>query len=100
MRIILLLFCRIFLEKFDLLTFKNSKYLFYRFNDYVKAYENPRYKLVHTRKMLKTVGIKKVEEENKQFFIEKIIHRIEFESLYKFDPEKKKNRNNGHNRDQ
>ena len=50
--------------------------------------------------MLKTVGIKKVEEENKQFFIEKIIHRIEFESLYKFDPEKKKNRNNGHNRDQ
>ena len=29
-------------EKFDLLAFKNSKYLFYRFNDFVKAYGNPR----------------------------------------------------------
>ena len=35
-------------EKFDLLAFKNSKYLFYRFNDFVKAYVNPRYKLLHT----------------------------------------------------
>ena len=24
-------------EKFDLLSFKNSKYLFYRFNDFIKA---------------------------------------------------------------
>ena len=39
-------------EKFDLLAFKNSKYLFYRFNDFVKIYGNPRYKLFHTRKML------------------------------------------------
>ena len=29
-------------EKFDLLAFKNSKYLFYRFNDFIKAYGNPR----------------------------------------------------------
>ena len=29
-------------EKFDLLSFKNSKYLFYRFNDFVKIYGNPR----------------------------------------------------------
>ena len=39
-------------EKFDLLAFKNSKYLSYRFNDFVKAYGNPRYKIFHTRKML------------------------------------------------
>ena len=52
-------------EKFDLLAFKNSKYLFYRFNDFVKAYGNPRYKLLHTRKMLNTVDMKKVEEKNK-----------------------------------
>ena len=39
-------------EKFDLLAFKNSKYLFYRFNDFVKAYGNPRYKIFHTKKML------------------------------------------------
>ena len=39
-------------EKFDLLAFKNSKYLFYRFNDFVKMYGNPRYKLLHTKKCL------------------------------------------------
>ena len=32
-------------EKFDLFTFKNSKYLSYRFDDFIKAYKNPRYKL-------------------------------------------------------
>ena len=75
-------------RKYDLLAFKISKHLFYCFNDFVKAYGNPRYKLLHTRKMLDTVGIKKVQEKNKQFLIKIIIHGIEFESLYKFEPEK------------
>ena len=75
-------------EKFDLLSFKDSKYLFYRFNDFIKAYGNPRYKLLHTRKMLDTVGMKKVEEKSKQFLIEKIICGVEFENLYKSDPER------------
>ena len=69
-------------EKFDLLAFKNSKYLFYRFNDFVKMYGNPRYKLLHTRKMLDTVGLQKVEEKNNQFLIEKIILGVEFENAY------------------
>ena len=51
-------------EKFDLLAFKNSKYLFYSFNDFRKACGNPRYKLLHARKMFDTVGIKKIEEKN------------------------------------
>ena len=75
-------------EKLDLLAFKNSKYLFYRFNDFVKAYGNPRYKLLHTRKMLDSAGLKKVEDKNKQFLIEKIIHGVEFENLYQSNPEK------------
>ena len=75
-------------EKFDLLAFKNSKYLFYWFNDLVKAYGNPRYKLLHTRKMLDSVGLKKVEDKNKQFLIEKIIHGVEFENFYQSNPEK------------
>ena len=79
-------------EKFDLLSFKNSKYLFYRFNDFMKAYGNPRYKLLHTKKMLDTVNIKKIEEKNKQFLIEKLFHSVEFEDLYATNPEKK-NRN-------
>ena len=76
-------------EKFDLLAFKNSKYLFYRFNDFIKAYGNPRYKLLHTRKMLDTVGLKKLEEKNKQFLLEKIIHGIEFENPYATNYERK-----------
>ena len=75
-------------EKFDLLAFKNSKYLFYCFNDFVKAYGNPRYKLLHTRKMLDTVGMEKVEEKNKQFLLEKIIQGVESENLYSTDSEK------------
>ena len=59
-------------EKFDLLAFKNSKYLFYRFNNFIKAYGNPRYKLLHTRNMLDTVVMKKVEKKNKQILIEKL----------------------------
>ena len=39
-------------EKFDLFAFKNSKYLFYCFNDFIKAYGNSRYRLLHTKKML------------------------------------------------
>ena len=50
-------------ERFDLLAFKNSKYLFYRFNDFIKIYGNPRYKLLHTRKMLDTVGLKKKKKK-------------------------------------
>ena len=38
--------------------------------------------------MLDTVGMKKIEEKNKQFLIEKIIHGVEFEDLYKTEPEK------------
>ena len=75
--------------KFDLLAFKNSKYLFYRFNDFIKAYGNPRYKLLHTRKMLDTVAVEKIEEKNKQFLIEKLIHSVEFEDLYATNPERK-----------
>ena len=74
-------------EKFDLLAFKNSKYLFYRFNDFVKSYGNPRYKLLHTRKMLDSIAMKKVEDKNKQFLIEKIIHGVEFENFYQASPD-------------
>ena len=71
------------------MAFKNSKYLFYCFNDFIKAYGNPRYKPLNTRKMFDTVGKKKIEEKNKQFLIEKIIHKVEFESIYHSNPEKK-----------
>ena len=74
-------------EKFDLLSFKNSRYLFYRFNDFLKIYGNPRYKLLHTRKMLDSTALKKLEDRNKQFLVEKIIQGVEFENIYQSYPE-------------
>ena len=41
------------------------------------------------KKMLDTVGLQKVEERNKQFLIEKLIHGIEFKNLYETDSENK-----------
>ena len=65
-------------EKFDLLAFKNSKYLFYRFNNFVELYGNPRYRLLHTRKMKDSAVLKKIEDKNKRLLVEKIIHDVEF----------------------
>ena len=36
-------------EKYDVFAHKNSKYLVYWFNDYIKAYGNSRHKIKHTR---------------------------------------------------
>ena len=55
----------------------------------MKAYGNPRYKILHTRKMLDSVGIKKIEEKNKQVLIEKIIYGTEFENQYATESERK-----------
>ena len=38
-------------EKFDLYSNKNAKYLFYRLNDYIRAYGNKRKKIKHTQKI-------------------------------------------------
>ena len=39
--------------------------------------------------MLDSVAMKKVEDKNNQFLIEKIIHGIEFENFYQANPELK-----------
>ena len=69
-------------EKYDLYANKNSKCLFYHFNDYVKSYGSKRRKIRHTQKLKDSVGLKKVEDKNKQFLIEKIIHSVEFQNPY------------------
>ena len=76
-------------EKYDLYTNKNSKYLFYHFNDYIKAYGGKRRKIKHTQKLKDSVGLKKVEDRNKQFLIEKMIHGVEFKNPYENSTEKK-----------
>ena len=57
-----------YVEKFDLYSNKNAKYLFYRFNDYIRAYGNKRKKIKHTQKIKNSVGMQKIEERNKQFW--------------------------------
>ena len=56
------------IEKYDLYTHKNSKYLFCCFNYYIKAYGNSRQKIKHTRKMLDSVGMQKIEEKTNNFW--------------------------------
>ena len=63
-----------YVEKCDLYTHKNAKYLFYRFNDYVKAYGSHRRNIKHTLKMKDSVSMQKVEEKSKQFLIENSVH--------------------------
>ena len=48
-------------EKNDLYAHKDAKYLFYRFNEYVKAYGSHRRKIRHTRKFKDSVGMQKFE---------------------------------------
>ena len=69
-------------EKFDLLSFKNSKYLFYVFINFVRLYDNLRYRLLHTRKMKDSVALEKIEDKNKQFLVGKLIQRVEFRNAY------------------
>ena len=81
------------IEKYDLYMHKNSKYLFYCFNDYIKAYGNDKRKIKHSRKMIDSVGMQNVEEKSKQFLAEKIIHGIEFQNPYSIMTEKNRQNN-------
>ena len=76
------------IEKYDLFAHKNSKYLFYRFNEYVKAYGGSRKKIRHTRKYENSIGKQNLEQKCKQFLVKKIIDGIEFKNPYNVDVEK------------
>ena len=51
-------------EKLDLYSNKNSKYLFYRFNDYIKMSDGKRQIIKHTLKIKDSIGLKKIEERD------------------------------------
>ena len=78
-----------FVEKYDLFVHENLMYLFYGFDDYVKAYGSHRRKIRYTQKMKDSIGMQKVEEISKEFLIEKIIHGVEFNNPYNIEIEKK-----------
>lgn len=70
------------IEKLDLYANKTSKYLFYPFNDYIKAYGNKRRKIKHTQEIRDSIGLQKIEKIDQQLLIEKIIHSAEFKNPY------------------
>ena len=76
-------------DKFDLFSNKNAKYLFYRFNDFIKKSGGKKQIIKHTLKIKDSVGLKKIEDKNKQFQVEKIIHGVEFQNPYENSIEKK-----------
>ena len=55
----------------DLYSNKNAKYLFYRFNDFIKKSGGKKQIIKHTLKIKYSVGLKKIEDKNKQFLVEK-----------------------------
>ena len=61
-------------QKIDLYAHKNVKYLFYRFNGYIKTSSEKRQTIKHTIKVNNSIGLKKTEERDQQFLVEKIIH--------------------------
>lgn len=75
------------IEKFDPLIHKNSKNLFYRFNDFIR-HRVEKIFFRHTAKVLDSFGMKKNEEKDKKFSIEKIIHSVELSNPYENSIEK------------
>ena len=69
-------------DKFDLYFNKNVKYLLCKFNDYIKMPGGKKQIIKHTLKIKDSIGRKKIEERDKHFFLEKIIHGVKFQNLY------------------
>ena len=63
--------------------------MFYRFNDYIKMSGAKRQTIKHTLKVKDSIGLMKTEERDQHFFVEKIIHAIEFKNPYENSIDKK-----------
>ena len=61
---------------------KNSKHLFYKFNGWIESLGGEKQIIQHTAKMKDSVGMKKIEERDRQILCEKIIHSIKFNNSY------------------
>ena len=77
-------------KKFDLYENRSSEHLLYKFNDLIESLERAE-KLViwHTVKAKDSVSLKTIEDRDRQFLIEKIIHGFEFTNPYVNSIEKK-----------
>ena len=76
------------IDKLDLLSNKNAKYLLYKFNDWIESMGAEKILIRHTSKIRGEIGLHKIEEKDKQFLIEKIIAKIENKNPYEIKAEK------------
>ena len=60
-------------KKYDVLTNKNSKYLFYRFNDYLERIFEPIKPVHHNIITNGDLALEVIQNENWQYFIETIL---------------------------
>ena len=56
-------------KKFDLYVQNNAKYLFYRFNNYIKMSGGKRQTIKHTSKVKDSIGLKKIEKKKISSFL-------------------------------
>ena len=59
--------------KFDLLTFKNTNYLVYCFNDMLKSTGQPLMKIKHNKVTDHYLAAEEIQNQNWQYFIERVI---------------------------
>ena len=64
-------------EKYHLLTNKNSKYLFYKFNNCTEFSNAEKIRIRHSSKVKDDIGLIKIEEKDNQFLVKKIICAVE-----------------------
>ena len=59
--------------KLDLLTFRNTKYLLYCFNDMLKSTGQPTIKIKHSKVTNDYIAAEEIQNPNWQYFIERVI---------------------------
>ena len=77
------------MEKYDLYSNKNAKYLFYKFNDWIESTKGEKLLMRRTAKMKDDFSLEGIEGRDRHFLIEKLIHNIEFKDHYQNLTEKK-----------
>ena len=69
-------------KKYDLRKNKNSKYLLYKFNNWIESLNAEKTKIRHLSMVKDDISLIKTEEKNNKFLIEKVIGAVEKNNPY------------------
>ena len=62
--------------KLDLLTFKITKYLLYRFNDFLESQGQPLIKIKHSKLTDDYIAAEKIQNQNQHYFIVRVLEVV------------------------